>query len=106
MFIKPHPFIEKVEQKEEISFSVFRLDNVKKTDTPKDKFEMVYVNSIYPTTEFNEVIYKTKGGFYLLYKTTGTTGYYSLEVYFLSNQIGPIQIFLNSILKKNDTTII
>jgi hypothetical protein len=106
MFIKPHSFIEKVEQKEEISFSVFRLDSVKKTDTPKDKFEMVYVNSIYPTPEFNEVIYKTKGGFYLLYKTTGTTGYYSLEVYFLPNQIGPIQIFLNSILKKNDTTII
>jgi len=106
MFIKPHPFIEKVEQKEETSFSVFRLDRVKKTETPKDKFEMVYVNSIYPTPEFSEVIYKTKGGFYLLYKTTGTTGYYSLEVYFLPNQIGPIQIFLNSILKKNDTTII
>lgn len=106
MFIKSHPFIEMVEQKEEIFFSVFRLDRVKKMETPKDKFEMVYVNSIYPTSEFNEIIYKTKGGFYLLYKTTGTNGYYSLEVYFLPNQIGPIQIFLNSILKKNDTTII
>jgi len=104
MFIKPHPFIKKVEQNENISLSVFRLNKVKKIDTPKDKFEMVYVNSQYPSSEFNEAIYKTKGGFYLLYKTTGTTGYYSLEVYFLANQMGAIQIFLNSILKKNDTT--
>ena len=62
MFIKPHPFIKKVEQNENISLSVFRLNKVKKIDTPKDKFEMVYVNSQYPTSEFNEAIYKTKGG--------------------------------------------
>ena len=73
-------------------------------DTQKDKFEMVYLNSQYPTDDFNEVIYKTQGGFYLLYKATGAKGYFSLEVYFPANQIGAVQIFLNSILKKNDTT--
>ena len=106
MFIKPHPYIKKVESNLDFMFSLFRVTNVKIENTPSSKHEIVYINSAYPAKDYNEIIYKTEGGIYLLYKTTGTTGYYSLEVYFLPNQIGPIQIFLNSILKKNDTTII
>jgi hypothetical protein len=104
MFIKPHPFIKKVEQKENISLSVFRLVNVKMIEIDKDKFTIVYLNSSYPTQQYNEVIYKTMGGFYLLYKSTGTLGYYSLEIFFPADKLNSVLIFLKSISKKNDTT--
>lgn len=104
MFIKPHPFIKKVEREDNTSLSVFRLTNVKMIELSKDKFVMVYVNSSYPTQQYNEIIYKTQGGFYLLYKSTGTLGYYSLEVYFPADKLNAVLIFLKSISKKNDTT--
>ena len=56
MFIKPHPFIKKVEREENTSLSVFRLTNVKMIELSKDKFVMVYVNSSYPTQQYNEII--------------------------------------------------
>jgi ribosomal protein L4 len=54
-------FIKKVEREENTSLSVFRLTNVKMIELSKDKFVMVYVNSSYPTQQYNEIIYKTYG---------------------------------------------
>ena len=103
MFIKPHPYIKKVESNLDFMFSLFRVTNVKIENTSSSKHEIVYINSAYPAIDYNEIIYKTEGGIYLLYKTTGSPGYYSLECYFPADKHNQVKIFLNSIIKKNDT---
>lgn len=104
MFIKPHPFIKSVERNTNVSLSVLRLTQVKLESNQNAKHEIVYINSSYPSKDYNEVIYKTDGGIYLLYKTTGSAGYYALECYFPADKLNQVKIFLNSILKKNDAT--
>lgn len=104
MFIKFHPFIKKLGEENNYSFSVFRLSNIKQQSLQLSNYNLVYVNSIYPSAEYNEVIYKTSEPVYLLLKKTSTTGYFDLECYFPADKLPQIKIFLNSILKKNDTT--
>jgi hypothetical protein len=103
MFITPHPFIKKIEQTLEVSLSVMRMVNVQLESNQNNKHVIVYINSNYPTKDYNEIIYKIEGGIYLLYKATGSHGYYDLECYFPSDKLNQIKIFLNSIHKKNDT---
>lgn len=103
MFIKPHPFIKKIEQTLETPLSLMRLVKVQLESNQNNKHIIVYINSNYPTNDYNEIIYKTDGGIYLLYKATGSPGYYDLECYFPSDKLNQIKIFLNSIYKKNDT---
>lgn len=104
MFINPHPYIKKVSRDLEAPLSVFRMTQVKMDTNQNLKHELVYVNSSFPAKDYNEVIYKTEGGIYLLYKTVGSSGYYALECYFPHEKISQVKIFLNSILKKNDTS--
>jgi hypothetical protein len=104
MSIEFHPFIEKLEQNSDYSFSVLKLVSIKQQNLPLTNYNLVYVNSDYPSTEYDEVIYKTTEPVYLLLKKTSTTGYCDLECYFPADKLPQIKIFLNSILKKNDTT--
>lgn len=104
MFIKHHPYIKKIERNLDISLSVMRVSRVLLESNQNPKHEIVYLNSNYPSKDYNEVIYKTEGGIYLLYKATGSPGYYILECYFPADKLNQVKIFLNSIIKKNDTT--
>lgn len=104
MFIKAHPYIKKIERNLDISLSVLRSTQVRMDINQNAKREIVYINSSYPSKDYNEVIYKTDGGIYLLYKAMGSPGYYVLECYFPADKLNQVKIFLNSIIKKNDTT--
>lgn len=104
MFIKHHPYIKKIERNLDVSLSVMQMTKVRMESNQNTRYEIVYLNSSYPSKEYNEVIYKTDGGVYLLYKATGSPGYYILECYFPADKLNQVKIFLNSIIKKNDTT--
>lgn len=106
MTIEHHRYIKKIEKTLNETLSVMSMDNVKMVSNQNAKHMIVYINSDYPTKDYNEIIYKTEGGIYLLYKKTGTIGCYTLECYFPSDKLNQVKIFLNSILKKNDTVII
>ena len=99
-----HPFIEKLEKGGKSPFSVFKVSGIEMINTKNTKFELVYINSIYPTDNYDEVIYKTSSDFYLLFKSTPTQGQFDLSCYFPTEKLNQVQVFLNSILKKNDTT--
>ncbi len=100
-----HPFIVKIEKENHPLFSVFKVWGVNKGNISTSKYEIVYLKSSYPTKEYDEVIYKIEGGVYLLLKSSFEQSKYDLECYFPAAKLNQIKIFLNSIIKKNDTTI-
>lgn len=101
---KPHSFIKQIEKGRVSPFSVFKIKNVDMVNTKNGKFELVYLYSTYPNTQYDEVIYKTTSDFYLLFKSTQTLGKYNLHCYFPAEKINQVQVFMNSISKKNDTS--
>ena len=100
MKIDHHPFIDKIEKQSNIILSVFGMEDCPIVDGKSDKFELVYINSDYHPSDWDEVIYKTKSDFYLLFKSTGIKGRYNLECYFPSDKLSQVQILLNSMVKK------
>lgn len=99
MFRKPHSFILKTQKNLNVFFSCYRMSKLTLPED-KEKFEVVYISAAYPTSYYNEIIYKTPNDFYLFYKGEGIGGYYSLELYFNPKDDNQAKIFLNSLLKK------
>ena len=66
MFCKPHPFILRLQKDQNKFFSCYRVMNIQLLEK-NDKFKVVYLNAAYPSTYYNEIIYKTQDDFYLFY---------------------------------------
>lgn len=99
MFRKPHPFILRIQKEQNKFFSCYRVINTHLIEK-SEKFKVVYLNAAYPSTYYNEIIYKTQDDFYLFYRGDGIGDKYHLEFYFLPEAENQVKIFLNSITKK------